>query len=100
MPNFKAPLIKSLDEAGFSIETGFGGPRTTFTAYRKRYGNRRVKLWFANDVFTASTRRQELLEDRLKANYGAEYLGGYFIEANPERSVMNGQHSFCILLAH
>lgn len=50
----------------------------TFTQLR-RNGTRRVKLWFGYDVWESGFRKQKKLESRLKANYGAAYLGGYFI---------------------
>jgi hypothetical protein len=94
MANYKAPLIKSLREAGFSTTNGWGGPRTTFTHLRKD-GNRRMKLWFANDVFEASRFRQGMLEAALKYNYGGSYLGGYFVRG--ARAGTCGK-SFCIVL--
>lgn len=90
--NYKAPLIKSLGEAGFSTLEYSKFSRITFTHLRKS-GVRRVKLWFGNDVWTASLQDQEYLEHRLKINYGKAYLGGYFIPGP------RGQgKSFCVVL--
>jgi len=90
--NYKAPLIKSLGEAGFATESSYGSSRMTFTQLRKN-GTRRVKLWFGNDVWEAKLLDQELLEERLKINYGGAYLGGYFI-AGPRGC----GKSFCVVL--
>lgn len=90
--NYKAPLIKSLEEADFdTLEYGTYS-RITFTHLRKN-GQRRVKLWFGDDVWDASQHRQELLEQRLKANYGNAYLGGYFIPGPRYQG-----KSFCVVL--
>lgn len=93
--NYKAPLIKSLGEAGFAAESVYGGSRMTFTQLRKN-GTRRVKLWFGNDVWEAKRSKQELLEARLKINYGEAYLGGYFIRG--ARGGLSGERSFCVIL--
>lgn len=92
MANYKAALLKSLEEAGLAGKSGYGRSRTTFTYLRKN-GIRRVKLWVAADVWEASQETQRKLEERLKVNYGPAYLGGYFIRMQ-RYSCM----SFCILL--
>lgn len=94
MSNFKAPLIKSLGEAGFETLDGFDGPRSTFTNTRQN-GTRRVKLWFGNDVFEAGRRKQMALERRLKANYGDQYLSGYFVKGAQQWPITR---SFCVVL--
>ena len=94
MKNFKAPLIKSLGEAGYAT-TQWGGARMTFTQLRKN-GQRRLKLWMAHDVFNSSREQQLKLERALKANYGAAYLGGYFIEG--ARGGRGDSRSFCVVL--
>jgi hypothetical protein len=98
MKNFRAPLIRSLREAGFSTVMTWG-TRTTFTHVRQN-GQRRVKLWFARDVFDASRAQQLKLERALKANYGKAYLGGYFIEGALDPSIVgpNPNRSLCIVL--
>ena len=92
--NYKAPLIKSLGEAGYKTKE-YGGARMTFTHVRKN-GQRRVKLWFAGDVWQSEREHQLALEAALKRNYGAAYLGGYFIQGcysyGPEA------RSFCVVL--
>lgn len=91
--NYKAPLIRSLREAGYK-ETDRGYARMTFTNLRKD-GNRRVKLWFARDVFDSSEEQQKELERRLKANYGEAYLGGYFVRG---AMCWPDTRSFCVVL--
>jgi hypothetical protein len=93
--NYKAPLIKSLGEAGFR-ETDYGYARMTFTQARKSTGDRKVKLWLANDVFEAPRQQQVRLEQRLKTNYGAKYLGGYFVKG--ARSGLGGTRSFVVII--
>lgn len=90
MANYKAPLMNALGECGFKK-----GTRLTFTHVRKRTGHRRVKLWFANDVWEAPREKQLKLEAALKKHYGAKYLGGYFI--NGAGDGLYGK-SFCIVL--
>ena len=91
-PNYKAPLIKSLGEAGLSTLSCGTWARTTFTYLRKN-GTRKVKLWLASDVFDAPRKVQEKLERRLKINYGDAYLTAYFIETHPLRGM-----SFVVIL--
>lgn len=92
--NYKAPLIKSLGEAGYGTANG-SGARMTFTHVRKN-GQRRLKLWFAGDVWHSGRAQQLKLEAALKRNYGTAYLGGYFIQGaygyGPEA------RSFCVVL--
>jgi hypothetical protein len=95
MSNYKAPLIAALGAAGFSKTDGFGFARMTFTQLRKN-GTRRVKLWYARDVFDATRRQQLRLERELKASYGDCYLGGYFIVGG--RQGLMGERAFCIVL--
>lgn len=95
MSNYKAPLIAALGAAGFSKTDGYGFSRMTFTQLRKN-GTRRVKLWFARDVFDAPRRKQLKLERELKASYGDRYLGGYFIVG--ARHGLMGERAFCIVL--
>lgn len=94
MSNYKAPLIKSLGEAGLST-TEWGFARMTFTQARKN-GTRRIKLWLANDVWDASPKVQRKLERRLRANYGPKYMGGYFVLG--ARGGLGGSRSFCVVI--
>lgn len=93
--NYKAPLIQALDDAGFRTKEYGSYARTTFTHLRKD-GTRRVKLWFANDIWLADHAWQVKLERMLKANYGEAYLGGYFIVG--ARAGAFGDKSFCVIL--
>lgn len=92
--NYKAPLIKSLGEAGLRTTGTYGGARMTFTQRRKN-GQRRIKLWLAKDVFDAPRDQQLLLEQALKRNYPT-YLGGYFVQG----AQACGPHarSFCVVI--
>lgn len=94
--NYKAPLIRSLRESGYRSTNTWGGTRSTFTHLRKD-GSRRVKLWFARDVFDSSEEQQRKLEQRLKVNYGEAYMGGYFIEG--ARSGSGSSRSLCVVLS-
>lgn len=87
--NYKAALMKALGECEFR-----NSGRRTFTHLRKD-GNRRVKLWFGNDVWRASQAKQMELEAALKKHYGKAYLGGYFI--NGASNGLYGK-SFCVVL--
>lgn len=91
--NVKAPLIQALDEAGYKSKDTWGGARQTFTNVR-RNGQRRIKIWFAGDIWYSRRRHQLALEAALKRNYGEAYLGGYFIQGRrgPDHK------SFCVVL--
>ena len=92
--NYKAPLIKSLGEAGYRTKE-HGSARTTFTHVR-RNGQRRVKLWFAGDVWHSELECQLAFEAALRRNYGAAYLGGYFIQG--AYAYGPTARSFCVVL--
>lgn len=93
--NYKAPLMAALGECGFRDGAGVSGARMTFTHVRKSTGHRRVKLWFANDVWESSRKKQLQLEAALKKHYGSKYLGGYFIKG--AGGGLYGK-SFCVVL--
>ena len=96
MANYKAPLIKSLHEAGYATDE-WGGPRTTYTHVRKN-GQRRIKLYHGRDVHDSSRAKQLKLEAALKRNYGDQYLGGYFIKG--ACNGRGGAVSLCIVISN
>jgi len=92
--NYKAPLMTAMKEAGFNPKTSGQYARVTFTHLRKN-GQRRLKLWLADDVWEATQEKQKKLDAALKKHYGAAYLGGYFIEG-PYWACC--KRSFCVVL--
>lgn len=92
--NFKAPLVKSLGQAGLRT-TDYGYTRMTFT-YARKNGTRKIKLWLANDVFDAPRAQQVRLEQHLRENYGDKYIGGYFVRG--ARGGLGGSRSFVVII--
>jgi hypothetical protein len=72
---------KALAEAGFDNFNTFGRLRWVFNDVSKSRATRRIKLWFASDVFDAADKKQRKLERELKAEFGTRYLGGHFVDA-------------------
>lgn len=72
-------FLKALAATGFSTLDHWSGLRKIFNDVRKDRSTRRLKLWFAADVFNATQQKQQKLERMLKKEFGTRYLGGEFI---------------------
>ena len=84
---------KCLAKAGLN-DTSFGGLRLMYNDVTKNRSTRRIKLWFADDVFDATGKQQRKLDRALKAEFGTRYLGGHFIATGRPYD----SKSFCVKL--
>jgi hypothetical protein len=74
-------IRKCLAKAGFTGWRASDPGSQMFNDVSKSRATRRIKLWFAQDVFDAADKEQRKLERALKAEFGTRYLGGHFVDA-------------------
>lgn len=87
-------------------EAGFDQPqyRSIFNDDSKaktKTGIRRLKLWFATDVFDAPQKQQRKLEKSLRELFehtGKEILCMYFVQNSTPYGMLGGAKSLCIKL--
>jgi hypothetical protein len=72
---------KCLAKAGFPGWNPGDLGSAMFNDVAKSRATRRIKLWFASDVFDAPQKQQKRLERELKKEFGTRYLGGRFVNA-------------------
>jgi hypothetical protein len=89
---------KALAEAGFDSFGTFGQLRGMFNDVAKSRATRRIKLWFAGDVFDAPQTQQRKLEHNLKNEFGTRYLGGQFVQCSYWYGSQEKSKSLCIRL--
>ena len=88
-------IRKCLANAGFTGWKASDFGSSMFNDVSKSRATRRIKLWFAQDVFDAADKKQRKLERELKKEFGTRYLGGHFVDAGYR---FNNSKSLCIRL--
>ena len=85
----------ALDAAGFKSSSDTYDSRHIFNDNSKDHLRRRLKHWFATEVFTAPQKQQRKLERELRASFGDRILSMYFV---PAPYWTGGGYSLCIKL--
>jgi hypothetical protein len=69
---------------------------SVFTDHRQGY--KRVKVWFAHKLFTASQKQQRAIDRELRAEFGDKFISAYFIKRQNSWRGDSGDVSFCVRL--
>ncbi len=74
-------LRQALKDAGIEL----GIVTSIFNDRSKLTGKRKLKLWFAQNVWNAPAKHQWALHDNLHKQFGKRILAMYFIKGDPMR---------------